>query len=356
MSDDNHENDPARPRAAPLETGGRAAKPRGPRAFVLEGDGARRGRVRIADEPDFVAAGEAPAETAPLPRPGNRLAGLFWSAAIGLLILFAVDAAFSLVVSLETKAPWAGRLAMALLAIVFLGLAGYLAREIISILRMARVTRFRERAAMLPERPDLAEARAFARDLAMFYAADASAAAARAEIARLIDEPQDGLTVLAATERVLLGPKDDAARRAIADAAQNVSVITAISPRAILDVAFVLAQSVALIRRLSAIYGGRASGFGLLRLTTRVIGHLAITGSVAVADTFLSQLVGAGLAARISAKLGEGVLNGVLTARIGIAAIDLCRPVPFRENRPIILSEVVKISVLPEKVAEKPAV
>jgi uncharacterized membrane protein YcjF (UPF0283 family) len=29
-------------------------------------------------------------------------------------------------------------------------------------------------------------------------------------------------------------------------------------------------------------------------------------------------------------RLGEGVINGLLTARIGIAAMDLCRPLAFR--------------------------
>jgi putative membrane protein len=41
-------------------------------------------------------------------------------------------------------------------------------------------------------------------------------------------------------------------------------------------------------------------------------------------------VLGHGLAARLSTRLGEGVINGLMTARIGIAAMDLCRPLPFR--------------------------
>ncbi|HBT70117.1 MAG TPA: TIGR01620 family protein, partial [Agrobacterium sp.] len=40
--------------------------------------------------------------------------------------------------------------------------------------------------------------------------------------------------------------------------------------------------------------------------------------------------LGHGLASKLSARLGEGVINGLMTARIGIAAMDLCRPLPFR--------------------------
>jgi putative membrane protein len=43
----------------------------------------------------------------------------------------------------------------------------------------------------------------------------------------------------------------------------------------------------------------------------------------------VQQLVGHGLAARLSAKLGEGVINGMMTARIGVAAMETARPLPF---------------------------
>ncbi|RUW58292.1 DUF697 domain-containing protein, partial [Mesorhizobium sp. M7A.F.Ca.US.008.03.1.1] len=56
---------------------------------------------------------------------------------------------------------------------------------------------------------------------------------------------------------------------------------------------------------------------------------LAGTGSIAIGDSFVQQIVGHGLAARLSAKLGEGVVNGMMTARIGIAAMETARPLPF---------------------------
>jgi putative membrane protein len=48
-----------------------------------------------------------------------------------------------------------------------------------------------------------------------------------------------------------------------------------------------------------------------------------------VGDSFVQQVVGHGLAARLSARLGEGVVNGMMTARIGIAAMETARPLPF---------------------------
>ena len=40
-------------------------------------------------------------------------------------------------------------------------------------------------------------------------------------------------------------------------------------------------------------------------------------------------MLGHGIAAKLSQRLGEGVLNGLLTARLGLAAIDVTRPMPF---------------------------
>ena len=47
----------------------------------------------------------------------------------------------------------------------------------------------------------------------------------------------------------------------------------------------------------------------------------------------LQQVIGHGLTAKLSARLGEGLFNGALTTRIGIAAIDVCRPLPYIESQ-----------------------
>ena len=59
-----------------------------------------------------------------------------------------------------------------------------------------------------------------------------------------------------------------------------------------------------------------------------VMGHLAVTGGLALSDNLLQHVVGKGLLGRLSARFGEGAVNGILTARIGLAARDVCRPIP----------------------------
>ena len=115
--------------------------------------------------------------------------------------------------------------------------------------------------------------------------------------------------------------------------------MTAISPRAVLDVIFVAAQIVRLVRRIAEIYGGRPGLLGLIKLARSIGAHIAITGGMAVGDSLLQQLVGHGIASKISARLGEGVLNGLLTARVGISALAVCRPAPFAVTKPPGVSE-----------------
>ena len=177
-------------------------------------------------------------------------------------------------------------------------------------------------------------------DLAGLYRQRRALAAARRRMADLADEIIDADDRLAIAEREFLLPLDGQAKRVVAQAAKQVSVVTAVSPRAIVDVAFVLFAAVRLLRQISRIYGGRPGFFGFLRLARAAFSHLAVTGGVAVGDSLVQQVLGLGLAARISAKLGEGVLNGLMTARFGLAALAVCRPLPFVREEPPKLGDV----------------
>ena len=68
---------------------------------------------------------------------------------------------------------------------------------------------------------------------------------------------------------------------------------------------------------------------GLIKLGRQTLSLLAVTGTLAAGDAVLQQMVGHGLAAKVSAKLGQGLLNGMLTVRLGVAAIYAIRPLPF---------------------------
>ena len=61
----------------------------------------------------------------------------------------------------------------------------------------------------------------------------------------------------------------------------------------------------------------------------RVFLSLVATGAVALTDDMMGSFAGGGILSKLSRRFGEGVVNGALTARIGVAAMEICRPLPF---------------------------
>jgi putative membrane protein len=217
-----------------------------------------------------------------------------------------------------------------------------------ALTRMRAIHKLRDKAAKAHEEDDIEQARSVAGELVALYGTRADTARGRALLGEQKGEIIDGCDLVALAERGLMAPLDREATVMVMNAAKRVSIVTAVSPRALIDIGFVLIENMRLIRRLSQLYGGRPGTIGFLRLTRDVLAHLATTGAIALGDSLIQQIVGHGLAARLSAKLGEGVVNGLLTARIGIAAMDVCRPMPFiAEKRPGIsdfLSELVRLN------------
>ncbi|MGL5115008.1 MAG: YcjF family protein [Beijerinckiaceae bacterium] len=290
--------------------------------------------VAILPEPDAFApppAGLVPDVVLPV-TPTGGLSGwtkLFWSALGGLVSLAAGMSLYRLVDELMAAHPALGWVGLGLVGLAFVALLALVIREWRGLARLDAVEDIRRDAGEAMRLDDGPRAKQVVARLLAHQARDVSTASARAELERLQGEIVDGRGLLTTADRLLLAAADERAKLAIAGAAKRVSLVTAISPRAIVDILFVAAQSVMLTRRIAEIYGARPGGLGFFRLARRILGHLAITGGIAVTDSVVSQLVGHGLAARLSAKLGEGVLNGLLTARVGLACIAACRPLPY---------------------------
>jgi putative membrane protein len=275
-----------------------------------------------------------------LSRSRPSLGALFWSA-IGALVSLGLGLWFTeLVETLFAKAQALGWIAAALGAIALVALAAIAAREAAAILRQSRIARLHADLAQARASDDRDQARALIARLIALYERRPETAAGRAETADAARAIIDGRDLIDIAERALLRPLDARAQQEIAAAAKRVSLVTAISPRAVLDVIFVVAQIVFLIRRIAEIYGGRPGLLGFFKLARSVGAHIAITGGMAVGDSLLQQVVGHGIASKISARLGEGVLNGLLTARVGLSALAVCRPAPFGALKPPGVSDV----------------
>jgi len=283
----------------------------------------------IFDLPDAVTA---PPPVA-LPRRRSRLGAIFLGA-LGALLSLAVGLwVDGLVRELFARNDWLGWAALAAAALALLSLLVIVGREAIALRRLASVETMRKRAESPALMADQSAAKSFVRDLSGFLSAQPATAAGRRQLAALDDDVIDPPDLLRLAERELMAPLDARAQTLILDAAKRVSLVTAVSPRAFVDIAYVLFEASRMIRRLAELYGARPGTLGFVRLARSVLAHLAVTGTMAAGDSFVEQIVGQGLAARLSARLGEGVVNGMMTARIGLACMDVVRPLPFKALR-----------------------
>ena len=276
-----------------------------------------------------------------------RWGALFWSACSGLVLLALGIAVTNFVEDLFARTPALGAVGLALAIVAGVALLAVITREIFGLIRLGTIESLRRRASAVIESDDRDEGRGVVTDLLTLTRRMPRLARGRAQLETHLTDIIDGRDRVRLAERALMEPLDDEARRLVLAAAKRVSVVTAVSPRAAIDMLFVLINALSLLRKLAVLYGGRPGTIGVLRLFRQVVSHLAMTGGVAVTDSLLQQIIGHGVAARLSARLGEGMLNGILTARLGILAIDVTRPLPFAELPRPALNDLVGILIRP---------
>lgn len=280
------------------------------------------------EEPPEGAAMQAAVRLAAGRGRGGR-GGLFWTV-LGLFVSLVVSiATYDYLTSLLMRFPLLGRAALVLVAILAVLVLLQVVRELWAFRRLARIQSFHAEAAAALAGGDRAAALALSRRLERFYSG-------RPELGWHLErlrERREGLldadAIVELTERAVFEPLDAQARREIEAASRIVAGATALIPLALADVLAALSQNVRMVRRIAGIYGAHAGFFGSWRLLRLVAAHLIATGLVAVGDDLVGSVAGGHLLARLSRRFGEGFVNGALTARVGVAAMDVCRPLPF---------------------------
>ena len=302
--------------------------------------------IDLADAPSSTGPGEAP----PVPDTGapylprghamqtmatlaarrpSRLGRWIWGVALASLGAVISVAAWDFGIGMIARMPILGYAVSGLFVLLAVLLLAMALREVAAFARLGRIDGLRLRADAALAAEDLVEARAIMAELLRLYAARDDTSWGRTRLRELGAEQFDATGILGLAERDLLAPLDAAATREIEAAARQVATITAIVPLALADVIGALTLNLRMIRRIAEIYGGRSGILGGWRLARAVMTHLVATGAVAVGDDLIGSVAGGSVLSRVSRRFGEGIVNGALTARVGVAAMEVCRPLPF---------------------------
>jgi putative membrane protein len=129
-------------------------------------------------------------------------------------------------------------------------------------------------------------------------------------------------------ELTVLTHIDKAAELQIRQASMQTGVAVALSPFALADMLLVLWRGALMLRELSVLYGAPVGRLRSLSLMKQFVKTVFFTGAAEMAVDVGADLVGAELSGRLSARLGQGVIAGVMIARLGRFAQQQLRPLP----------------------------
>lgn len=275
-------------------------------------------------------------------RPGSALGRWFWGLALALIGMLAVSGLWTAIDNMIARSALLGTL-VSILAIAFgLVCLSVVLREAAGFARLRRIDHVQRAAEKALAAGDLDAARKIALRLSRFYAGRSDLRWGRERLNDRLPECFDTDAVLTLAETELLAPLDKAALAEAEAATRQVATVTALVPLALVDLLTALTSNLRMIRRISEIYGGRAGMLGTWRLTRTVLAHLVATGALAVGDDLIGSIGGGHLLSKLSRRFGEGIVNGALTARVGVAAMEVCRPLPFEARPRPSVSSLVK--------------
>ncbi|PYG33395.1 YcjF family protein [Pelagimonas varians] len=320
---------------------------KGPVLIDLEDDGPAPSPSEVAPVPETQSElppqGQAMATVAALAtRQPSQLARWFWRLLLALLSTVVSIAAWNYVTALIASSPMLGWAVTGLLGLFLLVCMLIIIKEVAAFSRLSRIDALHRAADSALADDDLQAARSVNTQLLALYQCRDDTRWGRTRLMERQDEVFDASGLLALAETELLVPLDIAAQREVEAAARQVATVTALVPMALADVATALTANLRMIRRIAEIYGGRSGTLGSWRLTRAVMSHLVATGAVAVGDDMLEPILGGSILGKLSRRFGEGVVNGSLTARVGVAAIEVCRPLPFSAAKRPSVSGIIR--------------
>ena len=248
--------------------------------------------------------------------------------AVGLLGLNAYDFA----AGLFERSAWLGGAFSFLLGVAAIGAIGVVAREFLSLWKLGRVEDLRVEGERLMISEAHGQAEDFLRKVEKLYRDRQDL---DEPIWRFHDQASDALNDRERLElfaHTVLSPIDRAAYQTVKASGRDIAVLTALTPIGAIDSLIVMVRTVSMMRGIAKLYGVRPGFTATLRLARRGLRNIVIAGVGELVSHAAVETAGASLLRVLSARAGQGAINGLLAARIGLSIMQLCRPMPFAKD------------------------
>ena len=135
--------------------------------------------------------------------------------------------------------------------------------------------------------------------------------------------------ILCLFEHQVLAPIDQLAIKQVSNNASAASVMIAVSPFALLDMLVVLWRNIRMMNQVSEIYGLHLGYWAKVKLMRNIFHTMLYAGAAEILSDAGNYALSAGITGKISTRVAQGMGAGVLTARIGLKAINESRPLPW---------------------------
>ncbi|WP_217510472.1 YcjF family protein [Vibrio metschnikovii] len=268
---------------------------------------------------------------------------------VSLLITFSTLLGWQAIESIYTAFQAANWLDLAwiilLTLLASLGI-GRLGKELWTLRRLRQHFSVQEQAEQLIQQDGLGQGQAFCTMLANKSHTNLHSSAYQRWL-KSIDNSHSDAEIIELYDAMVVNEQDKQATQIVSRYATEAAVLVAISPLALVDMLLIAWRNFTMIDRLANVYGIELGYWSRLQLFKAVLVNMAVAGASELAIDASMDLLSMDLTKKLSARAGQGLGVGLLTARLGLKAIALLRPLPWQKNR------VVKLSAIRKQIVAK---
>jgi putative membrane protein len=245
---------------------------------------------------------------------------------VALLVLSGIELVYT-AVELYNSEDWLAGLWLSLLLAVCIFTSWQVIKEWQGLKRLKKQQIYQQQAQHYYNSPAIGQAKSYCLQLLgqMPENMDVHAQHWQQELAAHYNDKE----IMVLFEQLVVAKADERAMAHISAHAGAAGVMIAVSPFALLDMAIVLWRNIRMLNQISEVYGVQLGYWGRVALIRSVFKTMLYAGASEILADAGNYALGAGLTGKLSTRIAQGMGAGVLTARIGLKAIQTCRPMPW---------------------------